>query len=462
MVLASKATDDAGFPAASPARDRSVDVAVLGAGMAGLTAAATIGAAAEVEILDAAQHVGGRTKSHRLGANVWANFGAQYVSDDKVKVASLAQAAGVELVPAPFGTADATKVLADDVAAEVREQIRRVEVEQRNRRAAELWELDDQSFISWLGPCSEDAAAFWDHWSGGMMCSSITEVSLYGVLWFWGEQRTTPWIDEPVDLAGLGCAHVVRGGTNQLAQALARVSGSRVSLRSRVTSVAPEGDGYVIEFVRDQVASRLHARAVICALPAPIAAEVCPDLPGWKRQALEAVRYGRFLSTPIQIAPADQPTGPWRLEPSRPRQSYNGNDFRLRTPGDPETDGAVYHSYVYDVVARQIWDDPDESIKSGAIRALLQAHPEYADRIAWVGLQRWLHGLPRIGLGHMKRLPSLRAPVGGLHFCGDYCSPPNMEGATRNGERAALEAMAALGLHPPTTGEAPVSETVGG
>lgn len=434
--------------AAGAAPHGSVDVAILGAGMAGLAAAARLGGAADIEILEASDHIGGRTKSKRFGTSTWANFGAQYVSDDKVKLVELAKLTDVELVPAPFGTSDIPEAIDTSDLAEIQEQIKRVEVEQARPRPSWQWELDDQTFAEWLGPCSQTAGAFWEHWAGGMLCSSITEVSLYGLLWFWGEQRTSPWtVDaddgDRVESSGLG-ACVVKGGTNELTRGLARVSGARISLRTVVEAVVPTAGGYLIHSRRDDERRQMWARHVICALPAPIAREVCKELPGWKQYALEAVRYGRYLSTPMLITPADRPVGPWRFTTCRPNQVYNGNDFRLRTPGDIDADGGAYHSYVYDANARQIWDDPDDTIKSGAVHALLRRFPQYTDRVAWVGIQRWRYGLPHYSTGHMKRLVWLRAPVGDLHFCGDYCSPSNMEGAARNGERAAEEVLAAM------------------
>lgn len=424
---------------------RRVEVAILGAGLAGLTAANCL-RGQDVEVLEAATYVGGRTKSARFGNSAWANFGAQYVTDDKVKVVELADEVGATLVPAPFDESGITDHLDGDLRKEVRLQIERVDAEQARPRPPTAWELDDQSFASWLGPCSDAAASFWDHWAGGMLCCSITEVSLYGVLWWWGNQRTSPWSDQPVESSGRG-ATVLAGGTNELTIELAQRSGARVSLRTQVDAVIPTGGEYVIRARCEGEAVTLRARHVICALPAPVAASVCKELPGWKQQALGSVRYGRFLATPMLVAPVDRQVGPWRFSVSRPNQVYNANDFRLRTPGDAEQSGVCYHSYVYDRFARQIWDDPDDSITSGAVRALLAEFPEYADRVEWVGIQRWKYGLPQYSLGHMKRLDALRAPVGSLRFCGDYCSPSNMEGAARNGERAAAEVKAEMEVH---------------
>jgi monoamine oxidase len=416
-----------------------VDVAVLGAGVAGLTAAYRL-RGLDVEVFEASDRVGGRTKSQRFSESSWANFGAQYVSDDKVKVVELCSEVGAELVPAPFDEAAELAEMSD----EVQKQLARIEDEQAKPRDPAEWYLDGRTFADWLGPSSEEARGFWEHWAGGMLCSSITEVSLYGFLWFWGSQRTSPWSVEPVESSGLGPT-VVRGGTNDFTLRLAGAGGARFSLSTVIDSVASVPDGYEVRGSQmgDRVVTR--ARSVVCALPAPAAAAVCRDLPAWKRQALSQVRYGRFLATPILVSPAGDPVGPWRFSVTRPGQRYNSNDFKLKTPGDFENAGGCFHSYVYDCFARQVWDDPDESVMSGAVQALLACHPEYKDRIRWVGIQRWLTGLPQYRPGHMRRLEALRAPVGGLSFCGDYCSPSNMEGAARSGERAASEVADQLG-----------------
>jgi monoamine oxidase len=419
--------------------DSVVDVAVLGAGVAGLTAAYRL-RGLDVEVFEASDTVGGRTKSRRFSDSLWANFGAQYVSDDKVKVVELCNEVGADLVPAPFDEAEEMASMTEEVPA----QLARVEDEQAHPRHPTEWELDGQTFAEWLGPSSEAAREYWEHWTGGMCCSSITEVSLYGFLWFWGAQRTSPWSVEPVESSGLGPT-VVRGGTNDFTLRLAEASGARLSLSTTVEAVTRVGDWFEVRAEHRGKRVVTLAHRVVCALPGTLVAGICQDLPAWKLEALRQVRYGRFLSTPILVSPADEPVGPWRFSTTRPGQRYNSNDFRLKTPGDFEKSGGCYHSYVYDVFARQIWDDPDEAIMSGAVRALLAEHPEYEERIRWVGIQRWQTGLPQYRVGHMRRLEELRAPVGRMSFCGDYCSPSNMDGAARNGERAAAEVAASAG-----------------
>jgi monoamine oxidase len=265
-----------------------------------------------------------------------------------------------------------------------------------------------------------------------------------GGLWVWGEQRTSPWNTADIPHHDRG-ELVVAGGTSELAKALASASGGRVSLRTRVTSVTEDGDGYLVTAVGPDGERTLHARRVVCALPGTVAARVFPDLPGWKLDALRAVRYGRWISTPIVVTPADRPAPPYPLVASRPLVRYNCDSFMARTPTDFDADGGTYHSFMADPVAKVVWNDPDESIKSGAVRVFLQAHPEYANRIARVELHRWEFGHPQYVRGLMKHFPLLAEPVGGISFAGDYTWQANMEGAVRSGQRAGDQVLASLG-----------------
>jgi oxygen-dependent protoporphyrinogen oxidase len=69
------------------------DVLILGAGLAGLSAAFHL-RDLDLEVIEAADHVGGRTKSVRLPNEPWNNYGAQYITEDRPHVVDLADAVG--------------------------------------------------------------------------------------------------------------------------------------------------------------------------------------------------------------------------------------------------------------------------------------------------------------------------------------------------------------------------------
>jgi oxygen-dependent protoporphyrinogen oxidase len=416
-----------------------LDVAVLGGGVAGLTAAYLL-RDRELEVFDSASHVGGRTRSLQQPDGIWLNTGAQYVSTDRVKVVELADAVGARLI-----TDDNLEEYwrglyppDPDERSEIESAIERITSEQMHRRPATLTELDDQPFDHWLGDVSPSTHRFFDRWCQIMNSGSSVEISLYGALWLWGDQRSTPWIDKPVPRHDRGDC-VFDGGTHEFTKALARASGGRVSLRSRVRSVSADDGGYMIDIEDDRDGRQVWARHVVSAVPAPVAAEVIGDLPGWKTQALGALRYGRFMTTNIVVSPKGAKASIYPLTASRSDVVYNLDAFVIKTPGNFDESGGCFHNIVGDPTCRVVWDDPDDTIKTGTLLELFRQKPQYRERVVRMEVQRWLHGMPLYSVGRMKTYDQLAEPVGGIFFCGDYSWASNMEGAALSGERAAAQ-----------------------
>jgi oxygen-dependent protoporphyrinogen oxidase len=416
-----------------------LEVAVLGGGVAGLTAAYLL-RDRELEVFDAAEHVGGRTRSLQQPDGIWLNTGAQYVSTDRVKVVELADAVGARLLRDDNLEEYWRGLYPDDPDArsEIESCIERITDEQMHRRPATLPELDDLPFDQWLGAVSPETHRFFDRWCQIMNAGSSVEISLYGALWLWGDQRSTPWSDRPVPRHDRGDA-VFEGGTNEFTKALARAAGGRVSLGSRVVAVRSSDGGYVVD-VEDATGPRqVWARRVVSALPAPVAAAVIEDLPGWKRQALAAIRYGRFMTTNIVVSPRGAPPSRYPMTSARSDVAYNLDAFVIKTPGNFDERGGCFNNIVGDPTSRVVWDDPDDTIKTGTLRELFRQRPEYRDRVVRVEVQRWPLGMPLYSVGRMKTYEQLAEPVDGIHFCGDYTWASNMEGAALSGERAAKQ-----------------------
>ena len=420
------------------------EVAVLGGGVGGLTAAYHL-RDLDVEVLETEAFIGGRTLSKQFSDDVWANFAAQYLSADKTKMIALADELGLTLIDAELSEATLRGLggLSESQQADINAVIARIHAEQANPRDPTTPELDDQTFAEWLGPVPPHVGDYFDHLCSSLMCVSSAETSLYGLLLLWGHQRTVAFDTEPVTFSNRGDV-VVKGGTHSLTQALAQASGATISLDTRVVAVLNHSEGYEVTIQNATGNHSVYARQVVCALPAPSAALVIQHLPVRKRAALLSVRYGRFVATPITIAPATENGKPYPTTWCRPRQVYNSNNFALKTPGDMDEIGGCFHSYVYDTYARQIWDDPDHTIITGAVRAFLTRFPQYENRIREVGMRRWEHGLAVYSPGRMKRQPEIEASVDGIHFCGDYIFRSNTDGAARSGEAAAQKVLAQL------------------
>lgn len=425
------------------------DVVVIGGGIAGLTVAHQL-SDLDVKVFDADDHAGGRTYSQQINDAVWANFGAQYLLPDKAGMVHLAESLDVPLITVPhIATHDVDAFLSSPTTkSQFVETEERLAKEQATPRDPNLTELDDTSFAEWLGDRPADELEAWEHWCQSSISGSSIHTSLYGALVLWGKHRSGAFDDDPVIYHDRGEC-VVDGGTGQIAAAIAARLGPRLELTTPVLSALPDGDGYAVVVATGSGLKVVQARIVVSAVPAPIAADLFVGLPDWKSQVLQAVPYGRFISTPIVITPASEDRPAPQMVPYRAGHSYNDNLFMHKTPGDLDEIGGCFHSYMYDAHARVVWDDDDESIKAGATAALLRTRPELENRIDHVGIRRWRYGNPQYFIGRMKLLPALKKSVNGIHFCGDYTDLSNTEGALRSGQRVSAEVRAALGGNPP-------------
>ena len=80
--------------------DRSVDVAIVGAGLAGLTAARALKkGGVTVCVLEARDRVGGRTLDHPIGGGHVVEGGGQWVGPGQTRILELAESLGVGTFP---------------------------------------------------------------------------------------------------------------------------------------------------------------------------------------------------------------------------------------------------------------------------------------------------------------------------------------------------------------------------
>jgi oxygen-dependent protoporphyrinogen oxidase len=418
---------------------RELDLLVLGAGIAGLTAAYRL-RKLDLEVVEAQDVVGGRLRSASYRPGVWGNFGAQGILSDRVRTTNLALELGLELAPDEklHNYWEAHLPADPRVRAEIDRVAARLEAEQRHRRAATAPELDDQTFAEWLGEVELEVATYFEHFT----FSSMVMISLYGAMMQWGDQRITAW-DDDVERTDLGDVYVV-GGTGRIGDRLAEAIDNRVSLSTRAVALRRVPYGHKVDLDGPEGRRTVRARQVVCSVPAPVAAAIGVDLPGWKQDALRSVRYARWIGAPILVAPADAARTAFALTGSRPGVRYDSTKFLFRTPGDFDVEGGCISAFMTDDSACQVWDDPDHTIATGVARALLRQEPGLRGRIERIDLQRWPYALPLFYPGRMKRWDELVARVDGISFCGDYTSTGYMEGAIESGERSAREVSAAL------------------
>ncbi|QPN64588.1 FAD-dependent oxidoreductase [Synechococcus sp. CBW1004] len=320
-----------GADPARPPLQEAVDVVVVGAGLAGLTAAGALQRAGlSVRVLEAAPRAGGRLRRTRLewpGGRAWVDLGGQWVGPTQTRMLALLDRAGLERFPSPHGGETVLHFSGErctfsgffqgfpegqppavpqedwDDAMQALERFNALAAalpaDGHPHRAAGAAELDRRSFQEWIDANTRTPFA---RWYFAYFCRAVgflgpaepEQVSLLHVLW---GQRSAPQAEHPEEelihggagallphlLGELGAESELDAGTVRLEEPVQRIVQDDASAAGDASPAAAWP-------VRVESSRASHpCRAVIVAMPPSQASAIAftPELPA-DRRALQA------------------------------------------------------------------------------------------------------------------------------------------------------------------------------
>lgn len=307
-----------GEPAEASAAGPVRSVAILGGGIAGLTALHHLVAAGiDARLYEARGRIGGRmhTVSHADGTLF--ERGAQLVNTDHDDVRGLAERLGVPLIDRK-GAAHETRIVAGGrlidratLATALRPIARRIDLDAKRIAADFARHAPAIDRLSIRGYLDTHAALIAEPWVRHLM--EQTSRTEYGVeptrasaieLLF-----NLPVVDgERVEvLGGSDERYVIEGGSSRLAQALAAPHADRIALRHEAIRIDQGSAGRLRVTFRDL--TTIEADRVIVAVPAPLTRyiEFAVPLPALWRDFIGVMETGR--NEKLQWAMAGTP---WR------------------------------------------------------------------------------------------------------------------------------------------------------
>jgi putrescine oxidase len=451
-----------------PTHKLETEIAVVGAGIAGLTAASTLAREGlDVVVLEARDRVGGRTWNTEIGGEA-NELGGQWVAPYQSAIHALLEDLGIELFPsyregehlyidpagrthryqghdAPLGAASERAFAEADAKLDALAKELDPEAPWEHPDAAQL---DAITFEAWLGAevADEMAQDLLRSWlAGGFLAKPAHTFSLLQGLWMIAGAGGTYELFQPEQCL----AYRVVGGSQLIAIRLSERLGGRVVLDAPARGIRWSPDGVEIDAGPVQVS----ARAVIVAVPPNLTTAIhfSPALPAWR------MRLGQSLSQgSINKILAVYETPFWRAE------GLSGQGF------------APYE------LVREVYDNSPPSASAGVLCTFLAGeNAERAGRLSvadrrakvlagmakYVGpralepadfietdwsAQEWTRGAygTSYGPGGLTRFGAdLRRSIGPIHWaCTDIAGVGHihMEGATRSGERAARACLAAV------------------
>jgi monoamine oxidase len=446
-----------------PNETLETDVAVVGAGLAGLAAARDLVAAGrDVVVLEARDRVGGRTLTERLDDGTPIDHGGQWIGPGQHRMARVAEKLGLETFPTydegenllHFGGRRgrysgtiprlSPAVLADMAQAQLRfdRMATRVPLE-APWTADRAREWDGQTFESWIrrNAVTRGARELLTLYSEAVFASEPADLSLLHALFY---THSGNGVDVLAGTRDGAQQDRFVDGAQGVALGLAAALGERVRLSQPVRRIDRTGDA--VALLTD--AMLVQARHAVMSVPPPLTSRIRwePALPTARDQLLQRMPMGAVIKIHLVY---EEPF--WRDEGLTGQATTDAGPIKITFDNSPASGSpGVLLGFAEGAGARtlgaldagdrrrQVLASFGELFGAPALRPL-----DYLER-DWTA-EEWSRGCyaAMFTPGTWTQLgPALRTPVDRIHWAGTetatvWCG--YMDGALQSGERAAAE-----------------------
>jgi monoamine oxidase len=448
--------------------ERTYDAIIVGAGIAGLTAAYTLDEnGLDTLVLESNDYAGGRIRTIHYG-DVYAESGALVVTEEEPETLELLQKLGrdefIELglhgaeiffgkkfvklsrVDAGIGSlkdiaslfrlfraslADGGKTLpvpGPRFYLAYRRALRAMNDLSKNiefpYKPYLHEEADKISFGQFLDRFHPDLKAYVDLQLKVTAGALSDEISLY-----WGLVTFNWNID--------GKFYFLRGGTSRLPEAIASALSERVQLGAKVESVSETESCTEVKFVcRGGKIHTARAQKVVMATPPSVVLKLAEGLNEEKKNALAAVRFGAYI--PVQLHCR---TRFWQDRISTGYLNSAGLVFADLVDGTRAQAGqdGILIAFIGGPEAARLIDAPESEIIEETLRDLALIFPNFESEIIKIRVFKWREAIPYLDTETGHRLETLRRPHGKIHFCGDYTQGAGINDSVVSGQLAASQ-----------------------
>jgi monoamine oxidase len=448
-------------------RGKSVDVVIVGAGLAGLAAARDLAARGRsVVVLEGNKRVGGRSWTEPAPGGAWVDMGGQWVGPTQDHVLGLLKSLGLKTFP--FFTRGNLQILFGDqkyvfspsaglpfppnVVKDLQAAFHKIDALAQTVPPAAPWSapgaagLDSMSAATWISRNMTVPMAIFlvKEAIWGWFAVEPRDVSMLHVLFYVSAAGGVGPLEKH------GVAMRVKGGTQQISELMAQELGNgRVLLETPVQTIDQTGADVVVSTPN----GTFSGRRVIVAMAPTMASRIAynPALPANHDQLTQRQPMGSTIK-----CHAVYPTPFWR------KAGLNGQVFSDTTPVAVSADNSppsgrpgILCAFLEAQPSRDWTQMPDAQIQAMVVSALTSYFgPQASDPsrfyIANWPSEPWSRGCfaGTMPTGAWVSYQGVyKVPVGRIHWAGTETATKwygYMDGALSSGERAATEIMRLL------------------
>ncbi|MFD2831367.1 NAD(P)/FAD-dependent oxidoreductase [Corticicoccus populi] len=437
------------------------DVVVVGAGLAGLSAAWKL-QEYDIEVIEYADRTGGRIHSEKRG-DYWLNWGGHVYAGEGSATDNLFKSVGVSAEPVP-GTLSAMslngKLLLNGrvefypfrvpmswksrisllfAGAKVRLAVMKYGKAAEHRKGETYFEyqqrilefMNDKTFSEFTGDLPEDADAIFRP-TVSRSTGNPEEISAgAGIGYFhmiWNKKE--------------GLSRNIIGGPSVLTEKISGALGERLKLSAKVERVV-QYDNYVsVTYIKDGERRTIEAEYVIMATPAPITKLIVENFEKDLSQALGEIKYGPHVSAAFLTDETDEQVWDDVYAFATPKRSFDifiHSSNIVHSKSSERKQGSTFMTFSPAARGRHLLDKTDEEILEMYLKDLNEILPGFEEKVIEAKVEKFPLGSAYVYPGRAGIQACLTENKGRIFLAGDYLGTLYTETAVQTGFKASDE-----------------------
>jgi monoamine oxidase len=419
--------------------DRPKKIIVLGAGLAGLTAAYELTKAGhDVTILEARNRAGGRVFTVREFADgLYAECGAEWVESCHDYLLRYIEEFGLSLYRGSFIDTEDEGLQFSPRSRQAHDKLKAFtkQIDSFAQQKPSQPELDKISFHEFLKQL-EAPPEMIEHMQrsvSGLMAINIESISALHLLNEYALPETR-------------ASFRVAGGNDQVPKALAAQLRDRIHYSRPVVKISHDAAGVRVIFLENGSQQTIDGEHLVIAAPFTCVRKIdlSPALSAEKMKAIATLGYGQIMKAPLQFRERF-----WNKQTGEPRKSLPGmiGSVYEASGGQPGQRGLLV-AYIPDKSGMELGSLSNDQRLEKIFQKVREIHPE-APRFFEGGYVKWWQEDPWAGGTYAYFRPGeittirtfIAKPEGRIHFAGEHTAgwQGYMNGAVESGHRVARE-----------------------